>query len=281
VASALDGDIESAAELTRQALDDPDASFGRADRLELLTTLGNIMLGLDIDEARNLLQRSVDLASAERPSGAQCARVEVNRAMADLVYADRLRQTDDAADPHSLCRAAEHRLLPVYRRSSALGYFQMTSAAALLIGLAKLQTAWKQAGDWFELAAATSVRAENPENEWRARLNLAQCLLARNPEDLDLAAEHARAAAQILFDSLDFTEEPTETPRFRLVVVPLAQAVRILRQADDPLGDEVLTHLPPLHRCFTSNDATRLRADRGGWSSHEWFRRGPCDFVLY
>jgi hypothetical protein len=115
------------------------------------------------------------------------------------------------------------------------------------------------------------------ETLWRAYLNLAHSLFRRGRSPHDPAA----AALELLQDSLNGYAEPDRTPRFALVSVPMAHAVRYLLLAGDQRARRALGRFPALVGMFSSVDRGELKADRNGWSSHEWLRVDDCDYVIF
>jgi hypothetical protein len=203
-------------------------------------------------------------------------RLLVNLSMARILIGYRSTTTGGPKANYRL-RTACTTLRGVFKEAYPLGRLPEAAAAALLVGLISAIQRKDDDIDWFSQSASTAVRARQMETLWRAYLNLAHSLFRRGRSPHDPAA----AALELLQDSLNGYAEPDRTPRFALVSVPMAHAVRYLLLAGDQRARRALGRFPALVGMFSSVDRGELKADRNGWSSHEWLRVDDCDYVIF
>ena len=203
-------------------------------------------------------------------------RLNLNLAMTRILLAYRQKPTAKRAISNKLGSAHEI-LLEVFKHAHPLGRLSNAAAAALLQGLVSALQKKRDEIDWFARAVALAMRARQLETLWRSHINLAHSLHRAGQSAHDPAA----AALDIMVYSLSFYAEPDRSPRFNLLSVPMAHAVRYLILAKDSKADNVLIKFPALRRMFTSIRRGELKDDRDGRKSHEWLRVEQADYVLY
>ena len=114
---------------------------------------------------------------------------------------------------------------------------------------------------WFAQSVALASKGRQMETLWRAHINLAMTLEQRADGLTQSVIDHARAAFEILDESLDAYPQPDLSARFGLVALPLAQVTRVLVATGFEDADAVLQRYPALVRCFT-DASLRERAAR-------------------
>jgi hypothetical protein len=172
-------------------------------------------------------------------------------------------------------------LKPVFSNSFRVGRYPDAGAAALLLGII---SALGDGGDevsWFAQAVTAAARGRQMETLWRSHINLATALHRRNESSFETLRDHARAALEILEDTLSPYPRPDRSTRFALIAVPMAHAVRFLIQRGDEVGFSALERYPLLKNCFQDLKRGVLRQDRGGYRSHEWLNVEQWDYVIY
>lgn len=277
VAVALAGDVEQALKVSRRATElaaESDSPLAR----HVLSTYANILLAKDPAEAESILRRLLDeLVAAD---DGERAATEINLSMA-LVLRAHSRGDDEESGARRLLDEAEQRLTPVYDRAFQLGDWADAAAAALMLGVASAVRGDPGEVSWFAQAVAAAARGRQMETLWRAHVNLATATHRRGGYADARARDHARAGLEIMEDTLSPYAEPDHSARFELLRVPLAHAVRFLIESGDDVGVAALERYPELRSAFEDPAGGVLRADRGGYSSHEWLRVGDYDYVIY
>lgn len=280
VALALAGDLDGSLQVGECAMSlAADEIAGLEPALDIVSTYANILLARDPDRSEQLLRQTSERAVSLPESGRCRTHLALNLAMCLLLLAYRDRSPTGPMEDARLNEALAL-LMPTYTRMVALGRLSDAAAAALLIGLVHSVRHDGNDAGWFADAIGSAARARQMETLWRAHINLASCM-HRNGGDARKVGEHARAAYEILMDSLSPYARPEVSHRFILVCVPLAHAVRFLIAAGDPEGDRALARLPVLQNCFADLRSGQLRTDRGRFTSHEWLRDGDYDYVIY
>lgn len=281
VALALAGDIDHALEVGKSAIA-LAASQAEATELavEVVSTYANILLARDLHEAEALLRRTAERACLF-PENSRCRiHISLNLAMCLTLLGWQELLQGNSNDHLNRFNEALNLLKPAYTISVEAGRLADAAAAALLIGLARLVRRDGTEIGWFANAVNAASMSRQMETLWRAHLNLASAI-DRAGGPAAKVAEHARAAYEIMANTLSPYPNPEKCSRLTWIRVPLAHAVRFLVAAGDPSGEQALARLPSLRDCFVKNDLRRLRPDRGGFSSHEWLHDGDYDFVLY
>lgn len=246
-----------------------------SDALGVLITYANILLCEAPDQSEIILERCLRVADSPLNDEGIRIRLAVNLAMARMVIG--YQQLDMLPGSDRRLGSAHESLLLVFRRAHPLGRMKDAAAAALLLGV--IHALWRKGDeiDWFTQATMLAARSRQLETLWRAQINLAHSLFRAGHSPHDAAA----AALELMTYSLDAYAEPDQTPRFNLVSVPLAHAVRYLILADDERAARVLGKYPALRLMFRELDAGKLKEDRNGRKSHEWFRVDGVDYVIY
>lgn len=273
-ALAFAGDLKQAVSEARNAASIAENLMETSsDALGVLITYANILLCETPAESEVVLVRCLRVAeSAQNDEGIRL-RLAVNLAMTRMVLG--YQQRDISVNGRLV--SAYESLLLVFRKAHPLGRLKDAAAAALLLGV--IHALWQRSNDidWFTQATTLAARARQLETLWRAHINLAHSLFRVGQSPHDAAA----AALELMIYSLDTYAEPDRTPRFDLLAVPLAHAVRYLIMAKDARGTRVLGQYPALRRMFRNLDSGELKEDRDGRTSHEWFRVGTADYVIY
>jgi hypothetical protein len=276
-AVALAGDLQQAVAEARKAADIAEALLTTSPRaLDTIITYANILLCEAPEESESLLERYTPFAA--RPSIREDTRLRLNlnMSMARIVlgYCD-ARSTGQSENGR--LAAAHETLLGVFKQAHPLGRLADAAAAALLLGLIRALWGKPDDVDWFSQATSLALRARQLETLWRAYINLAHSLYRSDQPARDPAA----AALDIMTYSLRSYAEPDRTPRFNLLSVPMAHAVRYLILAGDDEAEKTLRRFPALRGMFSDLESGRLKDDRGGRTSHEWLRVGEADYVIY
>ncbi|HEY0153145.1 MAG TPA: ATP-binding protein [Longimicrobium sp.] len=277
VALALAGDLDGALEAGNRAIplagDDDDG-------LDALATHANILLVRDPAEAERLLRETLGRAAHLPETSQTRIHLALNLPMCLIMRAHRERQGDPERLGHRLDEALSL-LTPLFRGLIELGRLAQAAAAALLIGLVHTLRDSVEDVAWYGDAVNAAARARQMETLWRSHINLASSMYRRG-HDHQRVGEHARAAYEILSDTLSPYAEPETSHRFALIRVPLAQAIRFMLLAGDPAAIRGLERFPTLQDCFaTPFENGVLRDDRGGLPSEPWLREGEYDYVIY
>ena len=279
VALALSGEIERALQTSEQAVKIARTSSTALAR-QVISTYANILLAREPAASQAILRQCLADLDAADGQEEPPRDIEINLSMALVLQAHRLGG-DDAKSATSMLEEAAQRLNRVFRRCYALGNFPEAAAAALIRGIVSVLTEEHEEVRFFAYAVAAASRGHQMETLWRARINLAQALNRSGEHASAGPHDHARAAFEILEETLRPYSEPDLSPRFHLIRVPLAHAVRILIQGGDETGLRALERYPALRGCFVDPTAGVLRDDRGGYNSHEWLRVAQDDYVIY
>jgi hypothetical protein len=276
VAVALTGDMKRAVVEARKAADIAETLLETLPRaLDVIITYANILLCEAPEESELILQRCLDYSESRPIPQETRLALDLNLSMARIVLGYREGQSSQGGSER--LAVAQQALFNVFKQAYPLGRLAQAAAAALLLGLTRALNAQPDDLDWFSQAVALAIRARQRETLWRAYINLAHSLNRHGHSAHDAAA----AALDIMVSSLKSYAEPDRTPRFALLSVPMAHAVRYLILAGDGKAQQTLRVLPALRRMFTSIESGQLKDDRDGWSSHEWLRIGPADYVIY
>src|SRR5262249_6573711 len=172
-------------------------------------------------------------------------------------------------------------LRSIFTNSFRVGRYPDAGAAALLLGIISAIRNEADEVSWFAQAVTAAARGAQMETLWRSHIDLATSLHRRDHRASEGVRDHARAALQILEETLTPYPRPDKSARFDLVRIPLAQAVRFLILFGDEAGLAALERYPSLRSCFQDPEHGILRQDRGGYRSHEWVRIADWDYVIY
>jgi hypothetical protein len=278
VALALSGEIDEALQTSEHAVD----IAGRLPSelsLSVVATYANILLARDPIAAELMLREQL-ADSDTAPVGIEARNlIEITLSMALVVQSH--GPGADQAQAHVMLTEAASRLADVYHGSFRIGAYPDAGAAALMLGIVSVLTRTNDAAPWFAQAVAAAARGRQIETLWRAHINLASALYASERRVTPSVRDHAKAAFEIMEDSLSSYAEADRSARFALIVVPLTQAVRFLVLAGEDDGRRALEKYPALRRCFRDPTSGELLDDRGGYLSHEWIRDGDEDYVIY
>jgi hypothetical protein len=278
VALALSGEIDEALHVSGHAVE-----LARRSRSPLshrvISIHANILLAKDPVVSEAILRECLaDAAALPAISDARHA-IEINLGMALLLRAYGLATGDERAVP--LLTEARDLLTRVFTTSFQLGRYPNAAAATLMLGIVSALEHDGHEISWFAQAVAAASRGHKMETLWRAHVNLALAMHAREGRVTESVRDHARAAVEILEETLSSYPQPDRTARFDLIRVPLAQAVRLLILAGDEAGRTALVRYPELRKSFRDLNAGVLREDRAAYRSHEWIRIDGDDYVIY
>lgn len=279
VSLALAGEIGQALTTSERAVQLAERLASPALALHVVSTHANILLARAPERTEAILRQCLDeAAAADEPTGVG-DEIVINLGMTLLLRAYQLAAVESERAAAMLLEARE-RLTRVFDTSFRLGRAPDAGAAALLLGLVNALEGSDDEVAWFAQAVAAAARGRQMETLWRAHVNLATALHRRGDDAAGSIRDHARAALEILDESLSPYSQPGRSARFRLVRLPLAQATRLLVLAGDDLGRSTLNRYPELRRCFDDVSAGQLAADVGE-RSHEWLRIESEEYVIY
>jgi hypothetical protein len=276
-AIALSGDLRRAVIEARKAAAIAESLVNEyPDAVEVVITFANILLSEAPEDSESLLERYAYLAERTSTSEGTRLRLSLNLAMARVVLGYREARPFVPNESRRL-QMAQETLLAVFRRAHPLGRLADAAAAALLLGLI---SALRQKGDdvdWLSQAVAVAVRARQMETLWRAHINLAHSL-HRSGQD---AHDSAAAALELMEYSVSSDSDADRSPRFDLLSVPMAHAVRYLLLAGDEKAQKTFQRFPALRKLFRNIETGELKEDRDGRTCHEWLRVDNVDYVIF
>lgn len=274
-ALALSGEIDEAIATSERAVQIAKRSPSALSD-NVISTYANILLARDPETSELILRGCLSAPTSTDSTQAS----EVNLSMALVLRAYRLEAKAEARAGEMIEEA--HGLLKhVFNDSFQLGNYPLAGAAALMLGIVSALRNEATEVSWFAQAVAASARGGQTETLWRAHINLASSMYARQDVVDETVRDHAYAALEIIEESLSPYPQPDRSSRFELIRVPLAQAVRFMLMAGDNAGVRALERYPSLRLCFANARSGLLREDRGGYHSHEWLRMGAEDYVIY
>ena len=276
-AIALSGDLPRAVVEARKAAALAEMLVEEhPNALDVIITSANILLCDAPHESESVLSRYADIVKRRTFSDGTRLRLHVNLGMTRVVLAVQARKSRPLhAD--ALLTLAHESLHGVFREAYPRGRFADASAAALLLGLVSVLRHDDNDVQWFSKSVALAFRARQMETLWRAHINLAHSLDRRGHD----AHDSANAALDIMDYSLGSDPDADRSPRFNLIAVPMAHAVRYLLATGDLKVFTILRKYPALCRLFRSVETGELRDDRDGRTSHEWIRMGAVDYVIF
>ena len=276
-AQAISGEVELALGTAERAAE--IAMRTRVPRSRgVISTYGNILIMRDA-RAAEAIQRE---CLAAEPGGDEAERhiVEVHLTMALVLQAYRCGP-EEASQRAALLDEARDRLTRVFTACNRLGIYVHAGAAALMRGIVSALADEDDEVWWFAQAVAAATRGRQMETLWRSHINLATALYRSRGRVTDTARDHAAAALDIMEDTLSSFAQPDRSPRFELLRVPMANAVRFLLGAGDERGTVVLERYPALRVHFRDPVAGVLSSEHHGRGYYEWLHVGDGDYVLY
>jgi hypothetical protein len=275
VALALAGEIDTALERSRQAVRLAEGSTG-SRALNVIATYANILLARDPETSESILRDLLERAEVKRGHDVVRDQTEINLAMALVV-----RTHDPASQGLDAALTEAHGLLArVFGDAFRLGRYPDAAAAALMLGVVAALTEDRNEVSWFGQAVTAATRGRQMETLWRAHVNFATALHVGG-DNSGAVCDHARAALEIMRDTLSPYPEPDDSMRFTLLRAPMAQAVRLLLQAGDELAVTILERHPGLRAQFSDLRTGTLADIPEATRSHEWIRVGEEGYVLY
>ncbi len=279
VALALGGEIEQAITVAEQAVG-ITRKLETPYSLDVMSTYANILLAKDVEAAESILRDCLVRSDSAETTRETLDAIAINLGMALLLEAHRLKLSE-ARRAHEKLAEASKLLKPVFSNSFRVGRYPDAGAAALLLGIISALSDDGDEVSWFAQAVTAAARGRQMETLWRSHINLATALHRTSERASETVRDHARAALEILEDTLSPYPQPDRSTRFNLVVIPLAHAVRFLIQLGDEMGFAALERYPLLRNCFQDLKRGVLRQDRGGYRSHEWLNVEQWDYVIY
>ncbi|HJX84601.1 MAG TPA: hypothetical protein VJ723_09675 [Candidatus Angelobacter sp.] len=279
VALALGGEIEPAIKASEQAVAIARKLVTPLS-LDVLSTHANILLARELEAPETILRECLVRASSQTTSRETRDAIVINLSMTLILEAHRSK-TSNASEAQLKLDEASTLLKPIFSNSFRVGRYPDAGAASLLLGIISALRNEADEVSWFAQAVTASARGGQMETLWRSHIDLATALHRRNHRASESVRDHARAALQILEETLAPYPRPERSPRFDLVRIPLAQAVRFLIQFGDEAGLTTLERYPSLRSCFQDPEHGILRHDRGGYRSHEWVSVAEWDYVIY
>lgn len=265
--------MAEAATLAYQLLDEDD------EALAVIGTHGNVEIIFDPMSAVAILTECLELTKSHSRSESNSNLLLAHLSMAKIVAAVELPQTK-AKMRARLLDQAERDLRICFSNAHPLGVLDQAAASALLLGLCSMLNSQKDATTWFAEAITCASRSRQLETLWRAHANYAQALQVFGGSSKSIH-ESAIAALDLLRKSVDAIPEGDQSSRFELVMLPMAQMVKVCLEAGDPTGIETLERFPRLSDVFDGTDGHQIREDRGSYASREWLRIGSFDFVIF
>jgi hypothetical protein len=205
---------------------------------------------------------------------------EINLGMALLLRAHRV-PADQQSEVDAMLDEAAERLTAVFAHCYPLGQYPDAGAAALLRGIVSAARGEGDEVSWFAQAVAAAARGQQMETLWRSHINLATAMYTTGDTVAEGVRDHARAALEILDETLAPYPQPDRSARFALVRAPLAQAARFLVLAGDAAGRAALERYPALRTQFADPDAGVLRERDVPRLGHEWLQVRDAHYVLY
>jgi hypothetical protein len=278
VALALSGEIDEALRTSAMAVKISRRSPSELSR-KVVGTYANILLARDPADSELILRRCLEEITTGAVIDEAQSSIEVNLGMALVLLAYKLGVDDERAQVN--LSEARELLSGVVTNSFRLGRYLNAGAAALMLGIVSALEQDGEAATWFAQAVAAAARGHKMETLWRAHINLATATFQRDGDAAASVRDHARAALEILEESLSSYPQADRTARFDLIRAPLAQAVRFLLLADDDAGRAALNRYPKLRSSFTDVTEAALREDRGPGASHEWLHVAGELYVIY
>jgi hypothetical protein len=279
VALALGGEITAAIEASEQAVAIARMA-ATPSSFDVLSTHANILLAKELEAPESILRECMAQVSSQTVARETQDAIVLNLSMTLILGAHRLKASDESRANVKLDEASTL-LKPIFANSFRLGRYPDAGAAALLLGIISALRNSANEVSWFAQAVTASARGGQIETLWRSHIDLATSLHRRNQRVGESVRDHARAALQILEETLVSYPRPDRSARFDLVRIPLAHAVRFLIQSGDEAGLAALERYPALRSCFQEPERGVLRQDRGGYRSHEWLSIGEWDYVIY
>ena len=277
VSLALSGEISEALQVSERAVELAGTLSSPLSH-HVISTHANILLARDPDRSETILRGCLEELSDADNDATDASRI--NLSMALVLRAHRLGAGETDRRERMIVEA-DTLLLRVFGRTFRVGRYPAAAAAALMLGITNALHDDPAEVSWFAQAVAAAARGRQMETLWRAHINLATALYRRGEPGDEALRDHARAALEIMEDSLSPYAVPDSSPRFALIRVPLAQAVRFLLLAGDEVGLSALEHHPALRGSFSDPMAGTLVDDPNFPRMHEWLRLGTEDYVLY
>jgi AAA ATPase domain len=280
VALAISGEIEESLETSAQAVAIARRLSSPLAR-HVVSTYANILLSRDPRRSESILRQC--LAEHSDSTGATEAvdATKINLGIALVVRAHRL-DTSNGREPSEMLAEAGKILKEVFTGAFQLGRYPDAGAAALMLGIVSIMREDHDEVSWFAQAVAASARGSQIETLWRAHINLATAMYRREAPATGSVRDHALAMVEILDETLSPYPEPDRSPRFELVRVLLAQAVRLLQAAGDKAAIEVLERYPALRSDIEAPEPSPAGGKPGDQWRHEWWLHlGDDPYVLY
>jgi hypothetical protein len=279
VALALSGEVDAALRSSERAVEIARRSTSQHS-LNVISTYANILLTHDPVASELILRQCLnELVADTTPIDARNL-VDVHLSMALVLQALAL-EGKDSNRARSMLAEADHLLNAVFSGSFRIGQYPDAGAAALMLGIVSVLIQRNDEVAWFAQAVAAAARGRQMETLWRAHINLATALHQRDGAITAAVHDHARAAFEIMEETLSPYPQPHRSARFRLVRMPLARAVMFLILAADDAGPSALERYPTLRQLFSNPRAGMLIDDLGDERDYGWLKTSRGPYMIY
>jgi hypothetical protein len=244
---------------------------------KVLSTYGTIVLAEDPAKGESLLRSCFEKWPENESSDA--ALVHVHLCAALVLQAHRLPPR--STKRRTMLLEARDRMTRIHDLCQRLGMYPDAGAAALVRGIVAALLADGDEAVWFAHAVAAAARGRQMETLWRAHIDLAMALYRKEGQVTQRARDHALAALEIMQDTLTPYSEPERSPRFEMLRVGMAGAVRILLAVGDEGGLVVLERYPALRSHFSDPERGVLAPYDGGPRFYQWLAVEDVDYAVY
>ncbi|HEX3909957.1 MAG TPA: AAA family ATPase [Solirubrobacteraceae bacterium] len=247
----------------------------------VVSTYANILLPRDPKTSEVTLRQC--LKELDDSTDAVEARVsaKINLAMALVLIAYRTDSSRGGDGVKELLDEATQILKSVFSYAFRVGRYPDAGSSALMLGIVSVVRSEGDEIAWFAQAVTAAARGQQMETLWRAHVNLATAMNQTPDAARTDVRNHAIAALEILAETLSPYPEPDRSPRFELVRVPLAQAVRLLRAVGDPEGPAALARYPALRSSFADEACESLRLEESDRVDQWWLAVNGEPYYLY
>ena len=276
VALALSGELDPALEESALAVAIARRS-PTAISPHIVSTYAAILLATDPVAAERVLRDCIAGLADGPESGPLRDEAEINLGEALILRAHRAEDADEAA---AMLDEAKGRLMRVFTGCFQLGQYPDAAAAALLLGVISAMLRKGEETYWFAQAVAAASRGRHMETLWRAQINLATATRLASA-DATAGQDHARAALEIVEETLAPYPDPDGSPRFRVVSHALAQAVRLPVLAGDDAGSASLARHPTLRARVEDMDGSTAGGAEPEGGHYQWLRVADAHYMLY
>lgn len=275
-AQAISGEFASAVRSSADAAAIATLSDSVLAR-KVLSTYGTILIPDSPSRGESVLRSCLSRWDDDGTSDA--ALVHVHLAAVLTFQAHHLPPNSDARR-EKLIEAGE-RTARVHDSCRRLGLYPDAGAAALVRGVVSAMSGEDDEAAWFAQGVAAAAKGRQMETLWRSHINLATALYRKEGQVSPTGRDHARAALEIMQDTLTIYPEPELAPRFYLLRVGMAAAAWMMLAAGDERGLALLEQFPSLRSHFADPEAGVLAPYDGAARYYQWLRVDDVDYALY